>query len=155
MKGQPVNHELAALYEVKRQSFLIGFIQNPDHFNPALAFAYFNRVAPIFNEYLDREAHGFDPFDAVYAVKADFVESVTKFVDKHWLAKNFSAIGFYDLEANFGGHHTNRVELIKVLEYARIAGGFDEATWKAIEANAPIEATDLAAKFSPSDVYFG
>ena len=35
-----MNNEIVALYELKRQAFLLGYIQFPDKFNDALAFAY-------------------------------------------------------------------------------------------------------------------
>ena len=149
-----MDKQLVALYEIKRQSFLSGYIQNPDRFSNALAFAYEHRLAPIFNERIMREVYDGDPFEDVYAVKAEFMEAVIKYVDDKWLAKDLSKIGFYDLEDKFGGHQTNRVELIYTLEYARISRLFDDNLWKAIESNAPVEANSLAATFGPEDVEF-
>lgn len=149
-----MDQQLVALYELKRQSFLLGYVQNPDRFSNALAFAYFHRVAPIFHENIVREVYGSDPFDEIYAVKRDFILEVVKYVDEQWHAKNFEDIGFYNLEDKFGGYKANRVELIHALEYARIDGRFDEDVWKAIGSNSPAEANSLDATFSPKDVYF-
>lgn len=149
-----MNQTLVALYELKRQSFLIGYIQKPDRFEDALAYAYYHRVAPIFHEELVREKHGSDPFAEAYAVEASFVDEVTKYVDDCWAANKLTEIGFYNLENRFGGYKTNRVELIRALEYTRIAGRFDDTVWQAIESNAPVEAKPLAATFAPKDVYF-
>lgn len=149
-----MDHQLVALYEIKRQSFLLGYIQNPGNFSDALAFAYYHRIAPIFHEDIARETHGKDPFDEVYAVKREFISDVLKYVDERWAANDLQAIGFYNLEDKFGGYKANRVELIHALEYARIDGRFDETVWSAVQGNAPIEANTLAAKFSPNDVNF-
>lgn len=149
-----MDKQLIALYEVKRQSFLLGYIQNQDHFDDAHAFAQLKRLAPIFHENILRETYGEDPFEDGYAVKADFITDVLKYVDDKWLEKDFEAIGFYNLETHFGGYKTNRIELIHALEYMRIDGRFDDSVWKAIESNAPAEANSLDSKFSPKDVYF-
>lgn len=145
---------LIALYELKRQTFLIGYIQNPDRFDSALAYAYYKRVAPIFHENIARETYDSDPFKEVYAVKASFVEEVIKYVDEKARAKDLKAIEFNKLEDHFGGYKTNRMELVHLLEYTRITGRFDEEVWNAIENRAPVEANPIEAKFSPNDVEF-
>ncbi|MBU9402258.1 hypothetical protein [Burkholderia multivorans] len=150
-----MDQQLVALYELKRQSFLIGYIQNPEHFDSALAFAYFNRLAPIFHEDSTREKHGGDPFAEVYSVQADFMDEVLKYVDDREHEGDFTAIEFYNLEDKFGGYKANRIELIYTLEYARIDGRFNDEVWAAIERNAPSEATQLQKEFSPKDVHFG
>jgi hypothetical protein len=149
-----VDHQLIALYEIKRQSFLIGYIQSPERFTDALAFAHYNRVAPIFHEGIMRESYESDPFEEVYQVSAAFVSEVTKYIDDRWLAKDYEAMEFYKLEDKFGGYKANRVELIHALEYTRISGRFDDTVWAAIESNAPVEANSLDATFSQKDVYF-
>ncbi|MFM0035175.1 hypothetical protein [Paraburkholderia strydomiana] len=149
-----MDQQLIALYELKRQSFLIGYIQNPENFDDALAFAYFKRLAPIFHEDSMREKYDGDPFAEVYAVKADFMDEVLKYVDHRDLAGDHSAIEFYNLEDKFGGYKANRIELIHTLEYARIDGRFSGDVWKAVERNAPAEANRLEKTFSPKDVSF-
>lgn len=146
---------LVAIYETKRQNLLTAFIQNPDRFDPALAYAYEKRLAPIFHEDIARETYGSDPFADIYAVKADFMDEVLTYIDDRALAKDFDAIQFYNLEAKFGGHHSNRVELLHTIEYARIARRFSDEVYTAIESNAPIEANSIDATFEPKDVYFG
>lgn len=143
-----------ALYEIKRQNFLIGYVQNPERYDDALAYAYENRIAPVFHEAIMREAHEEDPFEDAYSISADFVNRVLKHIDELWLEKKFDEVGFYDLETHFGDHHEYRVELIHILEYARIAGRFDDELYAAVEANAPAEANSIDSSFSPSDVYF-
>ena len=145
---------LIALYEVKRQAFLLGYLQNPDQFSDSLAFAYEHRLAPILHEGIARETHGSDPFDEVYAVKGEFISEVLRYVDDRALADDYESLEFYKLEDKFGGYKANRIELIYALEYARIDGRFDEKVWSAIEKNAPMEANSLDAEFSPEKVSF-
>ena len=149
-----MDNQLVALYEIKRQTFLNGYIQNPKRFNDALAFAYEHRIAPIFHEKLMRDVYDGDPFADVYFIKSGFVDQVTKYIDDKWREKDLSDIGFYDLETKYGGHQVNRVELIYILEYTRISGLFDDHVWKAIESNSPSEANSIASTFGPDDVEF-
>lgn len=149
-----MDNQLVALYELKRQTFLLGYIQHPDKFSDAHAFAVMNRLAPIFHENILRETYGTDPFSEVYSVKEDFITEVLRYVDERWRDKDFEALGFYNLEDKFGGYKTNRIELIHALEYMRIDGRFDEEVWKAVEANAPSEANSLDSSFEPKNVYF-
>lgn len=148
--------QLIALYELKRQSFLVGYIQNPDHFSDALAYAYYHRIAPVFHEDIARETYAADPFEEVYAVKSDFINDVLKYVDDRWRDDDLKAVAFAELEIKFGGYRTNRIELIRTLGYARIDGRhrFDDKLWAAIENRAPCEASSIDAMFSPKDVEF-
>jgi len=149
-----MDNQLTALYEIKRQSFLLGYVQNPDRFSDALAFAYYHRMAPVFHEDIARETYGGDPFEDIYAVKRDFILEVLKYVDERALDHDYEAIQFSKLEDKFGGYKTNRMQLIYALEYARIDRRFDEKVWAAIESNAPMEANPLDATFLPQDVDF-
>lgn len=145
---------LAALYETKRQNFLIGFVNNPERFDAALAFAYYHRIAPIFHENDLRETEGGDPFDSVYSVKRQFVMDVANDVDKNWLDGTLENVQFNKLEDRFGGYKANRMEILFVLEYCRIAGRFDDALFAAVAAEAPLEASTIDATFTPEDVFF-
>lgn len=144
---------LAALYEVKRQAFLIGYLQNPDKFSDALAFAYEHRLSPIFHEDGVREAHDGDPFEEAYVVKGALMAEVLKYVDDRDLAGDYQALEFYNLEEKFGGR-TNRIALIYTLEYARIDGRFNDKVWNAVESNAPAEANSIDSDFGPEKVSF-
>jgi hypothetical protein len=146
--------DIKALYELKRQSFLIGYVQNPDRFEDALAYAYEHRIAPVFHEAIMREVHGEDPFAEACSVSVDFINKVLKHIDKLWMDKNFGELGFYDLETHFGDHHEYRMELIHIIKYARISRRFDDTLYNAVEANAPAEANSINSSFSPDDVYF-
>lgn len=149
-----MDKQLVALYELKRQSPLLGYIQNRDHFSDALAFAYHRRVAPIFHEEIEGESYSTSPFEEAYAVKASFVDEVIKYIDEITHAEDFDAIEFYNLEEKLGGR-INRIKLILALEYMRIDDIFDDSVWMTIESNAPVEAKSLRPTFSPKDVFFG
>ncbi len=146
-----MDKQLVALYELKRQSLLLGYVQNPSMISDGLAFAYENRVAPVLHENIAREVHGGDPFEDVHSVKADFVLDVLKHVDELDKAGNYKDLAFYNMEDHYGGRGI-RVELIHALEYIRIDGRFDDKVWKAVEANAPAEANRIASSFSAKDV---
>ena len=146
--------DIRALYEMKRQNFLIGYIQSPDRFDDALAFAYENRIAPIFHEDIMKEVHGEDPFVEAYAVKPDFMLELIKYIDKCWLDKNLDEVEFRKLEDKFGGYKANRIEIIHTVEYARISGRFDDDVYSSIVKDAPIEANSIRSSFSPSEVHF-
>ncbi|MBB3993761.1 hypothetical protein GGR95_001392 [Sulfitobacter undariae] len=146
--------DIRAIYELKRQGFLIGYTQNPERFDDALAFAYENRLAPVFHEVILRETHGEDPFKDAYAVSAEFMNEVLDYIDERWRDKKFDELGFYDLESHFGGHHAKRIELIHTIEYARITGRFDDDLYNAVESNAPSEANSIDSTFSANDVNF-
>lgn len=147
--------DIKALYEIKRQSFLIGYIQNPDRFDAALAYAYEHRIAPVFHEQIAREQYEEDLFADAYAVSADFMDEVYAYMDECDLNNQLHELEFYKLEDRFGGYKRNRIELIRTIEYARISGRFSDNVYKAIEKNAPVEANHLDDKFEPKDVFFG
>ena len=145
-----MNDLLSAIYETKRQSFLLGYIQYPEKFDDALAYAYYHRLSPTLHASSDKQ----DPFEEVYDVSSEFISEVLKYVDEKWLARDLDSMGFYDLEEKFGGYKTNRMELKFALEYMRIDRRFDESVWEAIEENAPMEANSLMSSFSPDNVSF-
>lgn len=146
---------IEALYEIKRQGLLLGFISNPDKFDPALAYAHQHRLSPIFNEEILREAYGQDPFEQAYWIKSSFVDDVTKYIDELFRKKDYAGLAFNEIEDRFGGYKAKRMELRAVIEYARIKGLFDDAVYGAIEKDAPIEVAPISSSFSAKDVYFG
>lgn len=147
-----MNNEIKALYEIRRQVFLNGYLQNPNNYDDSLAYAYYNRIAPVLNmEGSRNEAYVFD--EACF-VKSDFAKQVLDYLDDKWLKKEWSDVTFYKLEDLFGGYHSNRVELIYILAYARIQNLFDNALWDAVESDAPTEAKPITSKFSPQEVTF-
>ncbi|MDT4832960.1 hypothetical protein FQZ97_665380 [compost metagenome] len=145
---------LTALYETKRQNFLIGFIQNPERFDSALAFAYYRRLAPVFHEDVIREIYESDPFADVYWVKAEFINEVLDHLDELDREGKYDELKFSNLEDKFGGYKANRMELRYIIEYARINNRFSDEMYDAISEMAPVEAKNYAKTFTPEDVNF-
>ncbi|MFC3074930.1 hypothetical protein [Shinella pollutisoli] len=145
---------LRALYETKRQSFLLGFIQAPDRFDSALAFAYQHRIEPIFHEQTAREIYGGDPFSSVYAIDAAFVDSVSKYIDANSDEKKSENLTFCKMEDEFGGRAV-RMKLRYALEYIQLSERFEQSDFEAILRHAPAEAKKLVTEFTPQDVDFG
>ncbi len=146
--------DIKALYEIKRQSLLQGFIAHPTHYDAALAYAYEHRLAPIFNEEIAREQLGCDPFEDAYAVKAEFMSQIINHIDNLWLQKDWKNLQFNQLEDKFGGYKTHRMEIARTIEYSRIKGLFDDQLFDAIADMAPVEAKRYRKTFEPSDVEF-
>jgi hypothetical protein len=147
--------DIKALYELKRQNLLMGYLQHPEKIDDALAYAYTHRLAPVFHEQTMRDSHGGDPFEAAYAVPADFMNELFKFMDECSINGNLADLEFYKLEEKFGGYKKNRIELIYAIEYARISHRFGDDVYAAIESNAPAEANSIDSNFDPSNVFFG
>ena len=144
-----------ALYEIKRQAFLIGYIQFPDKFSSSLAYAYDRRIAPIFHDVAEcKGVAKEDPFSDAYVISEDFASDVIEYVEHEWLAKNLKAVEFYKIEEKFGGR-AKRAEIKFVLEYAKIDRRFDKDLWDAVVRNAPSEANNIKDTFTPDDIYFG
>lgn len=145
---------LIATYENRRLLVLNIFLTRPNKISAALAYAYEHRLAPIFHEEIAREHYGMDPYEDIYAVKADFIRAVAKHVDEHWLATNLDDVNFSKLENAFGGYKTNRMELVFAIRYMRLDGRFDDELYKAIVANAPVEARSIMDAYEADDVNF-
>lgn len=145
---------LIAAYENKRLLILSTFLNHPGKVPPALAYAHDKRIAPIFHENIARECYGMDPYAEIYAVKARFVEEVSKHIDKLWLAKNLKNVGFQDLETSFGGYKANRMELVHAIRYMYLDDRFDDELYSAIKVGAPLEAHGIMDGYTPDDVEF-
>lgn len=146
---------LIAALEMRRFQYLMAFLQYPEHVDKALAFAWNERICPVFHRTIEREVHGVDCFAAVYGAKEDIMDSVVKYLDEQWLAArrggDLRGVGFYELEAKFGGK-AGRSALIDCVRYCFLDDRFDDALYQAVEANAPIEAHHLTRDFGPDEV---
>lgn len=52
------------------------------------------------------EAYGFDPFDEVYVVNNDMMKKIGDHLNKLWMAEDWEALKFSNLELDFGGYKT-------------------------------------------------
>ena len=130
---------IKAIYETKCEQIQSTWL-NPNtrkYINDGYAFAASVRMCPYFH--LTYSIN--DPFENVYSIKQDFVKEVIKYLDETWLAdKNSDALEFYNLETTFGGHHSNRSELIYIIRYCSLSDRFDNSFYNKIMSNAPAEA---------------
>lgn len=131
---------------------LTTFLQHPNKVHKALAYAYEKRMAPIFHEEIARETYDLDPYAEIYAIDADFVRKVSKFIDDHWLAKTLNAVQFNKLEDAFGGYKANRMELAFAIRYMQLDGRFDTTLYQAILKDAPVEAHSILDDYTTNDV---
>jgi hypothetical protein len=77
---------LIAAFETRRFLYLMAFLQHPEHVNKALAFAWNERICPIYHRTVEREVHGVDCFSEIYEVKEDDIDELTKYIDGRRLA---------------------------------------------------------------------
>ena len=146
---------LIAAFETRRFLYLTEFMHYPDHVHTALAFAWSERICPIYHRTLEREAHDVDCFSAVYKVKPDDMDELIQHLNDRRLhtreGEPITGVVFYELEAKFG-KRIDRSGLIDCIRYCFLADAFDDELYRAIEANAPVEAHHLMRDFSPEEV---
>jgi hypothetical protein len=100
-----MSNELSiAAYETQRVLVLNVYANTPQLVPNAMAFAYQHRLAPTRHSASLREAHGLNPLEAFYPVKAQPMESVISLVDEKWRAEDFDAIAFERLGQRSPAH---------------------------------------------------
>ncbi|GBQ07308.1 hypothetical protein [Saccharibacter floricola] len=136
------------LYEIKRQTFLNGFIQNPDHFSEALAFSYYHRISPIFHEGDD----GVSLYEDVYEVSTCFASRIIKYIDDNFFGQSDKKMTFSHLEGEFGKE--NRWNIYLVLTYAKLDVRFNYKLWDDISSDSPFGIDGIPSKFLPEECNF-
>ncbi len=147
------NNLLKAIYETKRQQLILGF-NTPvvrDSLNEAYVYAYYQRMFPYFHNEFDDDI---DPFADVYNITPSLVREVIEYADNVWMDKTTPNLSFYDYESHFGGHHTQRHELIAIFRYASLSGRFDKVFFNDLLKNgdAPCEANGLNEPLESSEI---
>lgn len=134
---------MRALVEIQRTQVVLAKLADATaSFVPdAYAYAIDKRLCPVFDT---ESGHSFDDG---YEIKREFVDSVLKYCDQKWQAKE--ALSFYDLERHFD--HA-RGELIHVLRYTYLSHKFDDAFFNGLLANCPTEAHGLNDPFDASEI---
>ena len=144
---------LAATFEVKRFQMMEAFKRDPSSVPAPLVFAYDKRIAPIDHNHGAIESYGFDPFDSVYNVNNDTMKKIAKHLDTLWDAGDPEALKFSNLEDDFGGYKTMRMELVYAITYFKLNELFDDDLYKAVMKMAPSEASGIMRAYGPEDVY--
>ncbi|MCL2115044.1 MAG: hypothetical protein FWH29_02350 [Methanobrevibacter sp.] len=103
------------------------------------AYAWYNDIYPFF----DDSVKWHEGFEQCFEIKKERISEVLFFLDENWLKKKYFT--FYQLESHYGGRGF-RSELISILRYAYLSHKFDDAFWKKIVSDAPIEAHTITYK---------
>lgn len=136
---------LQAQYEIMRMSILSTFIRMPEAFNPAYAFAWYNRMLPlglghenelVFNDVAD-----------IQTSKAGIVLGAVKQLE---LAKRFDELTPKKLLKNV--RYVDANQLVTILEYLGLKGDLTQDAINALEAD--INSPRLRRNFLPEDVRF-
>jgi hypothetical protein len=144
--------EIHALYEIHRHQILLSCTDNEGNFRLPAAYLYAldERMFPYFHQ---NWCAGEDPFLPCYQVSKDFVTEVVEELDRLWLATDEQVPTFYELEEKYG--RGKRAELIDVVRYSYLNGGFDAAFYERIltPMEHPTEASGICREFQPCDIY--
>ena len=132
--------QLIAAYETYRLQLLSQFVGNPDLVAAPLAFAYENRICPVYHHELQIEIHGKYCFEDVFrgARSREFLNELFRYIDDLSRRKNFDEISFTKLEDKFGGYKANRMEIAHGLRYAYLSDAFDREVYSAILEESPM-----------------
>lgn len=116
------------------------------------AYAWYVDLYPIFQ---DGEWH--ENVKEYFSMSEEKVENVIKYLDEEWLKERY--YNFYEIEAHYKykdkNINVNRDDLICILRYVFLHGGFDELFWEKLleKGNYPIEAASIVADFDTSKIY--
>lgn len=123
------------------------------HFIPdEYAFAWYVGLYPFFN---NSDLH--EDLEDYFRITKKQLDSTTEFLDTEWLSGNL--YNFYELEkmgydkGPFVG--LDRMDLIYILKYIKLYGGFDDDFWNKIlePMKHPTEARSIQRLFGPDDIY--
>lgn len=136
---------IQAQYEIMRMSILSTFISTPDAFNPAYAFAWYNRLLPLGLGH-DNELVFNDAAD-IQTSKSGIVLGAVKQLE---LAKRFDELTPEKLLKNV--RYVDEAQLVIILEYLALKGDLTQDVINALEAD--INSPRLRRNFLPEDVRF-
>jgi len=116
------------------------------------AYAWYVDLYPIFN---DGEWH--ENVKECFKIGEDKVTAIITYLDAEWLKKNY--YNFYEIEKYYNymdeAEKVDRNDLLCVLRYVFLHGGFDGVFWDKLLKNEqhPVEATSIVADFDISKIY--
>lgn len=116
------------------------------------AFAWYVNMYPFFN---DGEWH--ENVKEYFSISEKKVSSIIEYLDSEWLKKNYYT--YYEIEKYFTYKDReldiNRNDLLCVLRYVHLHGGFDDLFWSTLltKEEYPIEATSIVSDFETSKIY--
>lgn len=116
--------------------------QTSSYISDDYAFAWYSGVYPFFdsNEMTELYKENFE----ISELK---VRTVLEYLDSEWLKRNYYT--FYQISSYFKDFDINKYDLISILRYAYLHGGFDQTFWDTIltPEEYPIEAKSIISRF--------
>ena len=144
--------ELRALFELHRHQILINCTDADGVFKIPQDYLYAidERMYPFFQE---NWCAGEDPYLECYSIGKEFVSEVILELDRLWLEEGEEVPTFYELEEKYG--RGKRPELIDIVRYCFLHGGFDEKFYDRIltPMEHPSEASSIRREYRPCDIY--
>jgi hypothetical protein len=91
-----------------------------------------------------------------FDISEEKISKVLDYLDSEWLNKKYHT--FYELEDYFdvrGSGEYSRYDLICILRYTYLHGGFDKTFWDTMvrSGDSPVEAETIIYEFDPSELY--
>jgi hypothetical protein len=138
-------YEIERQYELLRNSVLTAFIQRPEAFHPAYAFAWYNRMAAL--GLAHRNEGAFDQGHDISSAKVGIVLGAVKQLETSGQWDDIS-------EARLAKQipQVTAKQLHKILDYLALKGYLGPETVRCF--NADINTVALRTEFSPADVRF-
>jgi hypothetical protein len=106
------------------------------------AYAWYSGVYPFFDENELTEL-----YKDFFEVKKGIVRKVIEYLDAEWLNRNYYT--FYQIRDYFNKDEIDKYQLILILKYVYLHGGFDQEFWNVLlkSGEYPIEAKSIISKF--------
>jgi hypothetical protein len=128
--------------------------QTSDKIPDEYVYAWYVKLYPLLN---DGEWH--EDLEQYFEISKEKIDNVTKYLDEEWQKKryyNFYEILNYFSFSNEIEININKYDLICILRYLYLHGGFDNEFWNKIleKEKHPIEATAITSEFDSDKIFF-
>ena len=116
--------------------------QTSSYISDDYAFAWYSGVYPLFDSNELTEL-----YKECFEIPESKVKTVIEYLDSEWLKKKYYT--FYQISSQFKNEHINKYDLISILRYVYLHGGFDQTFWDTIltPTEFPIEAKSIISRF--------
>lgn len=116
--------------------------QTSSYISDDYAYAWYSGVYPFFDSNEVTEL-----YKECFEVSELKVKTVIEYLDSEWLNKKY--YNFYQISSHFKNQDINKYDLISILRYTYLHGGFDKYFWDTIltPEEFPIEAKSIISRF--------